>query len=281
MSATVLPSEPVPQSERWLRWACLAATLVALVPGIELISWVWSRSEYLAHGYLIPPLSAALLYARRDEIVEAIRSSPAPRSGPFWVLLAALFEAVAVAGEISSAAGIGIPLLLAAVAYAVAGRPLLRVAALPLALLALVVPPPGFVQDRALLALKAVVMKTSVAILQTFGYTVAGLGNRILIPGQELFVANACSGLTSIVTLSPLAVVVAYFLSHGIWRRALVIASVLPLAMATNIARVTLTVALVSRFGPSFAEGLAHDGFGLASFIVGTAGMIGVARWLR
>jgi exosortase len=272
--APAAPFEP-------MRWACLVCAGVALYPSVELLSWIWSRSEYLAHGYLIPPLSALIIYSRRREVIEAVRTGPVPPTGPLWMLLAALFDTVAVAGEISTAAGIGIPLMLAAAAYSVAGWPLLRILALPLALLALAVPPPGFVQDRALLGLKALVMKSSVSMLQAAGYTITALGNRILIPGHELFVANACSGLTSIVTLSPLAVVVAYFLSHGTWRRAVLIASIFPIAVVANIVRVTATIALVVRFGPGVGEGLLHEGFGVVTFVGGTAALIGLARWLR
>jgi exosortase len=280
-SAPLLENRALPRAELALRWGCLAACLLGVIPGVELLSWIWSRSEFLAHGYLMPALAAALLYMRRAELAEAVRSAPAPRSGPLWVLLAALFEGAAVVGEVSSAAGLGMPLMLGSVAYAVAGPRLLRVVTLPLVLLALAVPPPGFVLDPALLVLKGVVTKISVGFLQYCGYTVAALGNRILVPGHELFMANACSGLTSIVTLSPLAVVVAHFLSHGVWRRAVVIASVVPLAIATNIVRVTATIALVVHLGPAYGEGLMHEGFGVATFVVGTAGMIGVARWLR
>jgi exosortase len=269
------------RAEQALRWTCLAAGLAGLVPAIQLLSWIWSRSEYLAHGYLIPPLAAGLLYMRRAEIVNAVRSEPSPSSGPLWVLLAALFECAAVAGEVSSAAGIGMPFMLGAVAYAVGGSRLLRITLLPLALLALTVPPPGFLQEPVLLALKRVVTKVSIALLHSWGYTVAALGNRILVPNHELFMADACSGLTSIVSLSPLAAVVAYFLSRGVWRRAVVLASVVPLAVAANILRVTVTILLVVHFGPTYGQGMIHEGFGVVTFLIGTAGMIGVARWLR
>ncbi len=281
MTARTFETASRPRAEHLLRWGCLLAALLGLIPAVELLSWIWSRSEYLAHGYLIPPLCAGLLYLRRVDLADAVRTAPAPPGGPVWVLLASLFECAAVAGEMSTAAGIGMPLMLAAVCYAVGGTRLLRIAAVPLALLALSVPPPGFLQDPALLALKSAVMKTSVSLLQASGYTIAALGNRILVPGHELFMADACSGLTSIVSLSPLAVVVAYFLSHGIWRRALVVASAVPLALATNIVRVTATIAMVVHFGPEYGQGMIHEGFGVLTFLVGTLGIIGVARWLR
>ena len=73
----------------------------------------------------------------------------------------------------------------------------------------------------------------------------AASGNIILVPGHELFVANACSGLNSVVTLLPLAVVIGYFLCGGLWRRVVLVASVLPLAFFGNAARVAGTVMIV------------------------------------
>jgi exosortase/archaeosortase family protein len=75
--------------------------------------------------------------------------------------------------------------------------------------------------------------------------------------------------------------VVAYFLSHGLWRRGVIVASVLPLAFVGNIVRVFLTVALVSEGWVEFREGLLHTNLGLTTFTVGTLALVGVAKALR
>ncbi len=82
-------------------------------------------------------------------------------------------------------------------------------------------------------------------------------------------------------SLLPLACIVAYFLSHGIWRRGLLIASVVPLAMGANLIRVITTVQLVDSRGAVYAQGLLHETFGLATFVVGTLALLGLARVLR
>jgi exosortase len=188
---------------------------------------------------------------------------------------------VGILSQSGTLAGIGIPLLLGATAYSVGGGRLLRACSVPLVFLLLMVPPPPQVQDRLLVGLKPIVARLAVGLLQELGYTIAGVGNRILMPAGELFVADACSGLTSLVTLTPLSAVVAYFLSHGVWRRLVVVASVVPLAILGNIARVAITVALVDRFGLGYAEGLLHETFGVSTFVVGTGALIAIAKALR
>ena len=264
-----------------LRLACLAVLALAVVPGLRLLSFVWSGSEYLGYGYLVPASSAALCLARRPQIRHAIQLGEVPRWGPLWVFAAAALESLGVLADSGTVAGVGVLALFAATAYALGGQALLRALALPIGFLAFMIPPPDFLLEGLLLALKALVIQTSVALLQLGGVAVASQGSRLFVPGHELFVANACSGLRSIVTLFPLAVVVATFAARGVWRRAAIVASVVPLAVGGNIARVILTVWLVTRFGESWAQGALHESFGFATFALGALALLAVARGLR
>jgi len=132
-----------------------------------------------------------------------------------------------------------------------------------------------------LFPLKSIATEGSVWLLQRFGYVVASDGTQIFIPGHTLFVADACSGLTSIVTLLPLAAVVGIFITTRWTRRAVILASVIPLALLGNIARVALTVSLVGRYGVDFAQGSLHESFGLMTFVVGTIALLAVGRLVR
>ena len=190
-------------------------------------------------------------------------------------------ETLAVLGDVIFAAGIGVPLLRAATVYAVGGPRLLAPAALPLGFLVMMVPPPGFVVSRVMIELKLFVTYVSVELLNASGAVVAAVGNQIHVPGHVLFVADACSGLTSIVTMLPLSVVVAYFFSHGIWRRVAVVLSVIPLAIAANVVRILFTVAMVGDFGIEVTQGWLHESFGLVTFMIGTLALLSVARGLR
>ncbi len=264
-----------------LRVACLLASLVASLPSLQLLSYVWMSSDYLAHGYLIPVTSAGLIWLRREQVLASLRSASSPGLGPLVVLAAALFQAASLLAEAGTFAGIGVVLTVAATTYAVGGRPLASTLAVPVGFLLLMVPPPVFLQDQLLFGLKGLVIHVSVGLLQAFGYSIAHTGNRIFVPGHELFVANACSGLTSIVTLLPLGVVVAYLLSDGVWRRLVLVGSVVPIAVVGNTLRVVITVVLVSGYGAEYAEGLLHESFGLATFVGGTIVLVTLARVLR
>lgn len=264
-----------------LRLACAVAALFAVAPALHVLSYIWSNSDYMGYGYLVPASSAGLWWVRRREIAGALRAGSPPADGALWVLAAVLFESLGLLADVGSVAGLGVPLVLGATAYAVGGAQFARALALPIGFLVFMVPPPGFLVDPLLASLKAFVTLVAVAVLQLAGFLVAAEGNRIFVPGHELFVANACAGLNSIVTLLPLGVVVATFLVRGTWRRAAVLASVVPLAMLGNVIRVVATAVLVTRFGVEYAEGGLHESFGVATFLLGTGALLGVARLVR
>ena len=270
-----------PHTDEVIAYLCLTAAFATTIPALGLLAIIWDRSEYLAHGYLIPAVSLGLLYMRRATLRDALRSPAPPASGALLVGLAATWEAIALAGEVATAAGMGIPLLLGATSYAIGGGALLRATALPLGFLLFMVPPPGFVQDRLLIGLKSLVIQASVEVLQLTGHTVVAAGNRLLVPGHELFMADACSGLTTIVTLLPLGAIIACFFSHGWARRAVILCSIIPLAVVLNIVRVIATVVLVGKIGEQAAVGLAHESLGFATFLLGTGGLLGLAKSMR
>lgn len=263
--------------------ACVAAALAVVLafpalPGLQL---VWRSNDFYGHAYAIPAVAAYLAFGNRLRIRAALRELRPTVYGPLVVFAVASIQVVALIGDAAFVAGLGIPLLIAATAYAVGGTALLRPLTLPLGFLALMVPPPGSVMDQILLDLKLFVSKTAVDILRLFGETIGREGNTIMLPDHNLFVADACSGLTSIVTMIPLACIVAYFLSRGIWRRAVIVASVIPLAITANIIRVVVTVRMSSIWGPETTQGALHETFGLATFVGGTLTVIAVARVLR
>ena len=275
-------SDPPSLLPNWLLSAGIVlAALVVCLPALDLMSGIWNRTEYLAHGYAIPAVSVLFAYRRRTDLKRALTTPSAPALGPLAVMGAAAFEALAIIGDMGFVAGLGVPLLLAAVAYAVGGLALLRPLALPLGFLLLMVPPPRFLTYEILFRLKLAVTELSVRAMQLAGQTVASDGNQILLPGSTLFVADACSGLNSIVSLLPLACIVAYFLSHGVWRRVVVVASVVPLAVGANLVRVIVTLQLVDSRGVEYAQGLLHEAWGLTTFVAGTLALVGLARVLR
>lgn len=266
--------------DRLLLLGIAGATILIAAPALWNLSLGWRIYEAYGHGYLMLLVAGWLAWANRAQIRAAVRDLAPPRFGSLVVLAAAAFEILAFIGDLRFAAGLGVPLLMGAVAYAVGGAGLLRALGLPLVFFALMVPP-GFLIRPLLVRLKLVVTELAVALLHAFGEPVVAMGNQIDVPGHALFVADACSGLTSIVTMLPIACWVAFALLPGWWRRAALVASVIPVAIAANVIRVAVTVKLVPVVGVQAAQGLLHEGFGVVAFGVSVLTLFGLARLMR
>jgi exosortase len=268
------------RSDRVLLLAIATGTLLLSVPAFWNVSIRWRVYEQFGHAYLMAAVAGWFVYAKRAEVIRALRRLDPPRYGALLVFAAALFEVLAFIGDLGFPAGVGVPLLIGSVAFAVGGSALVRPLTLPLIFLALMIPP-GFLMNPLLVRLKLLVTGLAVSLLQRLGDPVLAEGNRILVPGHELFVADACSGMTSIVTMLPIACLVSLTLLQSWWRRAVVVLSVIPVAIAANVIRVMITVKLVPTVGVEAAQGVLHESFGVAAFAVGTMAVIGLARWMR
>jgi exosortase len=105
----------------------------------------------------------------------------------------------------------------------------------------------------------------AVALLHGSGVMVLRDGNVMHLPsGDALFVAEACSGITSLLSLIPIGVLLARFTQVGWWRRALLVAAVVPAALLGNMIRVVATVHAAETYGAERAtSGPLHESAGL------------------
>lgn len=148
------------------------------------------------------------------------------------------------------------------------GFGLLRALAYPLTLLVLMIPLPAFVYDRLTLPLQLLASQLSEVALETLGFSVLREGNVLHLPSQTLSVVEACSGLRSLYALVFLALAYAYFFSEHPARRAILIASALPVAIGANTGRITVT-AVLGEYAPRYTQGIYHDALGWSVFVFG------------
>ena len=159
----------------------------------------------------------------------------------------------------------------------------MRVLAFPLAFLVFMVPLPPDWLTPLIVNLQLLVSSYAVDLLGWFGSTVARSGNVIQLPaGDALFVAEACSGITSLVTLTPLAIVLAHFTERTLARRLVIVIAVVPAAMLGNLLRVIVTVLVAERYGAEAAtENWIHESGGLIAFALACLALIGLGALMR
>ena len=239
----------------------------------------WASDDNYSHGFLIIPLALYCAWERRQALQQAqVRSS----ATGLVVLCASLL--VFAAGRLAAELFLARISLVGVVAGAVLfvwGREHLRILAFPIALLPLMVPLPALVFNQLAFPLQLFASRIGETTIAAAGIPVLREGNVLELPNTTLAVAEACSGIRSLVSLITLAVVLAYFSERRGWIRAAIVVSAIPIAVLANAARVAGTGLASHWFGRAAAEGFFHGFSGWLMFAVAFAGLLVVQRVLR
>jgi exosortase len=270
----VREARPGPDGRMVRVWIAVGA--LAFAPALLALARVWSAVPYYAHGFLVPVFAGAAAYGLRERLVAS--STPSPR---VWAWAAVLsVYGLGLASDSTSLQGLALVGAVAAGVLQLWGRLGVRTLAFPLFFLLFMVPLPGALVDPFIRWLQLLVSGAAVTALDAFGAGVVHQGNVLVLPnGESLFVADACSGITSLITLTPLAVALAWYAESRWSARFWILASVVPLAMAANLLRVVGTTLAVQRWGTeAVLESAWHDLSGVGTFTLACVGLLGVSN---
>jgi exosortase len=254
------------------------ATAVVFVPGVIALAQRWASAEYFQHGFLVPVVSLASAHPR----IRGLGPSERHRSALAGLVLALVVYALGLVAAETALQGLALVGAIAAlVGYRWGARGLRRLA-FPLGFLLFMVPLPEAIVFPIVTKLQIFASAGAVGVLHVFGVTVLRDGNVMqLSSGEQLFVAEACSGITSLLSLIPVGVLLARFTQRGAWQRITVVAAVVPAALLGNMIRVVATVVAAEAYGVAPAtEGPAHQFAGLLTsafamlIVVAIAGVI-------
>jgi exosortase len=239
----------------------------------------WRDVPDYSHGFLIAPLALYFAWERRRQLARA------PVEPSWWgvvpLALGALALAVGRLGVELMSMRTGFVLTIIGLVLLLLGRHVFKILAFPLCFLFLMVPLPQSLVNVIAFPLQLLAADLAVSTLHLFGMPVLREGNIIHLPNTQLFVAEACSGLRSLMALGTLGVVFAYFFRKTWGERLILIASTLPIAVLVNAFRVMLTSLLTLRFGEGMAEGVIHQTEGFFTFGVAFGLLLIEARLLN
>ncbi len=254
---------------RPLPWAAMAwfglLLIVSYAPVLQRLILQWTYDEDMGHGFFVPVVAGYIAWQKRRELLSGA-SSPC-----WWGLLVVAYGAFQLA-----VATLGAELFLARTAFVISligvvltlgGWRLLRLLAFPLFLLFFMVPIPAILYNQVTFPLQLVASQVADSTLSLLGIPVLREGNILELASQRLNVVEACSGIRSLLSLSFLSLVYAYFFDKKVWMRAVLLVATVPIAIVANSARVTLT-GLVSEYDPELARGIFHYASGWVIFMV-------------
>lgn len=252
------------------RWAAgTTAAVFALLfahPFVLLID-DWLHHAEAGHGLLLAPIAGWLAWRTRRG------PAPAPQHRLGVTVLAAAVLLRYGSGLAAEPFTMRLSMVTAAAGLVVyfAGFPRLLRWWLPFALITLSIPLPEVLLNSLALPLQFQASELGAALLDARHVPVRLEGNVISLPGQRLFVTEACSGLRSLTALLSLGV-----LAGGLWLRSpvsrvLLLASTIPVAVGLNGLRVFLTGFLVFFVDPAMGRGFLHLTQGWLMFLVAFA----------
>lgn len=241
--------------------------LVLYVPMFyDLFNTIWQTEEQ-AHGPIILVLLAYLVWRKRSEL--ELMSTPSFGVGSVVLLIGLLFYAEGRSQNIYILQLASVSVVCAGVALIKFGKRGFHTLAFPLFFSLFMIPLPGVVVDAATGPLKLYISKLSTNFLYLLGYPIGRNGVAIVIGPYHLMVADACSGLHSMFSLSALGVLFLYLVNYrNPLRNALIIASILPIAFAANVVRVIVLILVTFQYGDSAGQGFAHGFAGILLFFV-------------
>jgi exosortase len=238
------------------------------------LDW-WTDDNY-SHGFFIIPIAAYLAWERRARFFAAAQQ---PTVVGLIILVGSVL--VLVGGVLGSELFLTRISLLGTTVGIVLfffGWARLRVLAFPLAFLILMIPLPAIVFNQIALPLQLQASRFGEGVLGVVDIPVLREGNVLILANTTLEVAQACSGIRSLISLLTLGIVFGYFVDSRGWVRSLIALSSVPVAIVANGARVAGTGIAADYMGPAAAEGFFHEFSGWIVFVAAFAMMIIIQR---
>lgn len=267
----------------------LTATAAAAVLLLAAVAWLysdvvpalvrqWATDEDFSHGFFVVPLAAYFAWERRD----ALRRAPAQPSWAGVILLAGSLLLL-VAGKFGSElflTRVSLIGVLAGLIVLLAGIGHLRILIFPLAFLLLMVPLPAILFNQIAFPLQLLASQVGETAIAASGVPVLREGNLLVLPGKTLEVAEACSGIRSLMSLLTLAVVLGYFTEDRPGARLAIALAAIPIAVVANATRVAGTGLASYWVSPAAADGFFHTFSGWLMFVVALGGLLVFHRTL-
>ena len=253
----------------WWSWLPVAIGLAAIcLPSfLGLAQTTWDTEEN-GHGPIILMVVVWLFWQKRHVLVETT-PEPSPVLGWTSLVLGLMVFIVGRSQAINTLeVGALLPILIG-VLLLMRGWATLRKLWFPLLFLCFMVPLPGMLVDMITGSLKQQVSAVAESILYYAGYPIARNGVVLTIGPYQLLVADACSGLNSMFSLTALGLIYLHIMKYRNWLHiGLILAAILPIAFLANVIRVLILVLITYYMGDAAGQGFAHSATGMVLFVL-------------
>lgn len=253
----------------------LVAVNAPVIQGL-FVTW-WVSYPEAGHGFLAPPLALYIVWQKRAVLARLpIQGS----SAALWLILpAALLVVVAQVAQWIFFSQTALWCVVAGSLWYLLGAPWVKALRFPLFLLFLTIPPPSFLYTRLTFEMQLLASRLAESGLELLGYSVLREGNILQMVGERLNVAEACSGIRSLVALLFFVIVYGYFVVEKPASRWLLALSALPIAILANGLRIIAT-GVLTQYNRELAHGFTHELSGYLTLLAGGGACILLEQFL-
>ncbi|OGU20371.1 MAG: exosortase B [Hydrogenophilales bacterium RIFOXYD1_FULL_62_11] len=252
-------------------WPVVLGLLVLYVPTYWMLAHgIWNEDDH-AHGPIVLVVALFLIWQQRDIFTAADKPTRVEAAIGWTVLVIGLLAYALGRSQDILLFEIGsqIPVILGALLITL-GMKSVRALWFALFFLLFIIPLPGFVVDAATGPLKQYISVIAEQLLFAAGYPIGRSGVTLTVGPYQLLVADACSGLHSMFSLSAMGLLYLYLMQHtSTTRNLLIMAAILPIAFVANIVRVMVLVLVTYHMGDEAGQGFLHGFAGIMLFIIG------------
>jgi exosortase len=280
-SVPSVSQDPTPPAAARIPWAAILwlglLLLILFMPVLKTMVKEWAQDESMGHGFFVPLVSGYIIWQRRDQILQ----TPLKPNWIGYVLMVWGFCQLIVGtlGADFFMMRTAFLISLLGVILATCGFPVVKVLAFPLFLLLFMIRIPLFIYSQITFPLQLFASGVAEFVLDALGIAVYRQGNVLELANQKLNVVEACSGIRSLLSLGFLSLVYGCFFEKKTWIRVVLFLSTIPIAIAANAMRVSIT-GIISEYKQEFARGFYHSFEGWVIFIVALVCLLLVHRLL-
>ena len=237
----------------------------------------WASSPDASYGIVLASVALVVAWRRREAFARAFDPAGAAFPGAAMLLTGLCLRLAGQLGADLFLTRMSFLLVVTGAVWLLAGWRALRTIAAPLVFLAIAVPLPALVVNAITLPLQLIASRVAEASLTTMGVAVFRDGNVLELPSTALEVAEACSGLRSIVSLAAIGALLAWT-DPSFPRRLAIVAASLPIAIVMNGFRIAATGLACEAWGPNAASGSWHTFTGWVTFLIAVFVLVQLQR---
>jgi exosortase len=261
---------PAARSERplllWQTIVIVALLMWLYGPTLARLVGQWWKDPNFSHGFFVPLFSVFVVWQERSRL-----SGLSPRPSWWGLLFLAMGMCVLIVGQMGAElflSRVSLLIVMGGCIVLFLGWNFLRALAFPWAFLLLMIPIPTILFNQITFPLQLLASRVASTTLPWMGVPVLREGNVIVLPAMALEVAEACSGIRSLMSLATLAVIYGYLMEQKVAIRVVLALASIPIAVAANSLRIVGTGLLVQYWDPEKAQGFFHEFSGWLIFVI-------------